>query len=306
MKVAVLGLGAMGAAIARRLEEADAELVLYNRSPARLAEFVARGVPTAPTPARAAAGADAAITMLADGAAVSAVLLDGAHAVLGDHAEQRPATLIDMSTIDVETSARVATRARELGVGYLRAPVSGNPGVVAAGRLAILASGDPETLAKNRPLLEKIGPKIFDLGTGEQARVMKLALNLMLAGTAELLAEALTLGEANDLDRARMLEVIAGSVMGSPFVAYKAGPLAAEDYTSTFAARLMRKDLGHALECARSAAVPLPLTAVVQELLTGCIGSGMEELDFTVLVPRLQREAGLRAELPVAGAPAGD
>ena len=157
----------------------------------------------------------------------------------------------------------------------------------AAGHLAILASGDAAAFAGARPVLEAIGPALLELGAGEEARVMKLALNLMLAGTTQLLAEALVMGEAHGLGRARMLEVIGGSVVGSPFVKYKAPPLVAEDYTSTFSAAMMHKDLRLVVECAGAAGVPVPVTAIVQQLVQACIGSGMGELDFSVLVPRL-------------------
>jgi 3-hydroxyisobutyrate dehydrogenase-like beta-hydroxyacid dehydrogenase len=296
MKVALLGLGAMGAAIARRLEAADdVELTVYNRSPAPLVEFRERGVATAPTPRAAAASADVAISMLADGGAVEAVAL-GEDGALG----ASPGALIDMSTIDIATSLRVAERAAAAGVAYLRAPVSGNPTVVAAGNLTILVSGDARAYERTRGVLEAIGPTLFYLGDAEQARVMKLALNLMVAGTTELLAEALVLGEASGLQRAQMLDVIGASAVGSPFVKYKSGPLAAEDFTSTFSARLMHKDLRLVSGSADVAGVPLPVTALVQELVQACIGAGMGELDFSVLVPRLEREAGRRETLPHA------
>jgi 3-hydroxyisobutyrate dehydrogenase-like beta-hydroxyacid dehydrogenase len=296
MKVALLGLGAMGAAIARRLEAAGVvELTVYNRSPAPLGEFRERGVATAPTPREAAGSADVAITMLADGRAVEAVAL-GHDGVLG----AAPGALIDMSTIDIATSLRLAERAAAAGVAYLRAPVSGNPSVVAAGNLTILVSGDARTYERTRGVLEAIGPTLFHLGDGEQARVMKLALNLMVAGTTELLAEALVLGEASGLQRAQMLDVIGASAVGSPFVRYKSGPLAAEDFTSTFSARLMHKDLRLVAGSADDAGVPLPVTALVQQLVQACIGAGMGELDFSVLVPRLEREAGRRETLPRA------
>jgi 3-hydroxyisobutyrate dehydrogenase-like beta-hydroxyacid dehydrogenase len=295
MRVAMLGLGAMGAAIARRLEAIGAELRAYNRTPQKGQEFVERGTVLAATPAEAGDGADIAISMLADGPAVEAVLC-GPDGVLS--ADALPPIVVDMSTIDVPTSARVADAARARGAAFLRAPVSGNPGVVAAGNLTILVSGDADAFGRARPLLEAIGPTLLYLGDREQARVMKLALNVMVGGTTQLLAEALVLGEAYGLRREQMLEVIGASVVGSPFVKYKAGPLAADDYATTFSASLMHKDLRLVVECSNGAGVPGPVTALVQQLLQACIGSGMGDLDFSVLVPRLAREAGLTAALP--------
>jgi 3-hydroxyisobutyrate dehydrogenase-like beta-hydroxyacid dehydrogenase len=297
MRVAILGLGAMGTAIARRLEATGAELRAYNRTPRRGHEFVERGTVLAATPAEAGDGADIAVSMLADGPAVEAVLC-GPGGLLG--ADAPPPIVVDMSTIDVQASARVADAARARGVAFLRAPVSGNPGVVAAGNLTILVSGGSEAFARARPVLEAIGPTLLYLGDGEQARVMKLALNVMVGGTTQLLAEAIVLGESYGLGREQMLEVIGASVVGSPFVKYKAGPLAADDYATTFSASLMHKDLRLVVECANGANVPVPVTALVQQMLQACIGSGMGDLDFSVLVPRLAREAGLTAALPTA------
>jgi 3-hydroxyisobutyrate dehydrogenase-like beta-hydroxyacid dehydrogenase len=121
---------------------------------------------------------------------------------------------------------------------------------------------------------------------------MKLALNTMIAGTAELMAEALVLGEANGLDRAQMLEVMGQSAVGSPFVKYKTAALVANDYSTTFSSAMMFKDLALALECANGAGVPLPVAACIQQLVRGCMSSGMADLDLMALVLRLEREAG--------------
>jgi 3-hydroxyisobutyrate dehydrogenase-like beta-hydroxyacid dehydrogenase len=290
MEVAVLGLGAMGTAIARRLEAAGVDLTVFNRSSPPTREFQERGIRVAVSPAEATADADLVISMLSDGPAVEAVLLGDRGVLSARSSRQR--TIVEMSTIDVATSQRIAERAEQLGCGYLRAPVSGNPGVVAAGALTILVSGERQAFDTARGILLEIGPNIFYLGEAEEARVMKLALNLMVGGTMQLLAEALTMGESSGLVRAEMLDVIKGSVVGSPLVKYKAGPLVVDDYATTFSARLMHKDLGLAIQCANGAGVPLPATALVQQLLQGCIGLGLGELDFSVLLARLQREAG--------------
>jgi 3-hydroxyisobutyrate dehydrogenase-like beta-hydroxyacid dehydrogenase len=304
MRVAFLGLGEMGRCMARRLEAADVDLVVQNRSPGPTAEFAERGVAVAGTPSEAAAGSDVCLTMLYDGGAVEAVLF-GENGVLSGEGPF-PEVVADMSTIDVATSTRIAERASAAGVSYLRAPVSGNPTVVTAGNLTIMVSGDPAALERARPVLEAIGPKIFHLGDGEQARVMKLGLQIMIATSAQMMAETLALGEANGLERAQILEVLKASAVGSPFVAYKAGPLIEDDYTSTFSSHLMYKDLQLVIDTANAAGVPVPVAALVGQLVQGCIGAGMGEIDFMALFPRLQREAGLRDDLPIPreGSPA--
>jgi 3-hydroxyisobutyrate dehydrogenase-like beta-hydroxyacid dehydrogenase len=288
MRVAVLGLGRMGSAIAERLEKAGHELSVWNRSPAASEPFGARGVHVLDRPAGAWERADVCVTMLSDGPAAEAVAAD----LLGGD-PPGGAALVDMSTISAEPSARVAAACAERGVAFLRAPVSGNPSVVAAGNLGIIVSGPHDEFERLRPTLADIGPNIYFVGDGEQARIVKLALNLMIGATAQMMAEALVLAEKNDIDRATMLEVMGGSAVGSPFVKYKTDALVADDYASTFTASLLYKDLALALEAAHEAGVPLPLTAATQQLVEGCIASGMGDDDLTALLPRLRREAGL-------------
>jgi 3-hydroxyisobutyrate dehydrogenase-like beta-hydroxyacid dehydrogenase len=160
-----------------------------------------------------------------------------------------------------------------------------------------MVSGAEEVFGRTEALLRDIGPNVFYVGPGEEARVLKLALNLMIAGNAQLIAEALVLGEANGLDRAKMLEVMGASAAGSPFVKYKSAALVQDDYTATFTGYAMWKDLTMALAAAHDASAPLPVTATIQQLVEGCIGSGWGELDLMALLPRLRREAGLEPGL---------
>jgi 3-hydroxyisobutyrate dehydrogenase len=289
MRIAVVGLGLMGAAIARRIEGAGHELFVWNRSQGPSDEFVSRGATQLDSPAAALQLAELAITMVADPAAVEEVTL-GPNGILTGASG---GTLADMSTISVESSERVAAEAERRGVAFLRAPVSGNAGVVAAGNLGIIVSGPRAVFDELAPVLRDIGPNLFCVGDGEQSRVVKLALNLVIGGTAELLAEALVLAERHGIGRREMLEVMGGSAIGSPFVKYKTEPLIADDYTTTFSARLLAKDLGLALDRAETSGVPLPLTEATLALVRDCIAQGMGDGDLTVLLPRLRREAGL-------------
>lgn len=289
MRVAVLGLGRMGIPIAERLEGAGHELSVWNRSPGPTGPFADRGVRVLGRPSEAWEHADVCITMLADGPAVEAVTL-GEDGLLAGEAS---GVLIDMSTISAESSARVAEECERRGVSFLRAPVSGNPSVVAAGNLGIVVSGPRDAFDRLGDMLRDIGPNVFYVGAGEESRVVKLALNVMIGGTAQLLAEALVLAEKYGIDRAAMLEVIGGTAMGSPFVKYKTDALVADDYSSTFSSSLLYKDLALALEAAHEVGAPLPVAAVTQQLVEACIATGMGDADFTALLPRLRREAGL-------------
>jgi 3-hydroxyisobutyrate dehydrogenase-like beta-hydroxyacid dehydrogenase len=287
VQVAVLGLGKMGEPIARRLLEAGHTLCVWNRTVSKAAGLREAGAEVLSAPGDACRSAEVLVTMVLDDAA----LLEVTAELFSAGADGR--VLVDMSTVSPVASGQVAEAAAAAGVGYLRAPVSGNPSVVVAGNLGIIVSGEEQLFAGVEALLRDIGPNVFYVGAGEEARVLKLALNLMIAATAQVIAEALVLGEAHGLDRAKMLEVMGASAVGSPFVKYKTAALVADDYSATFTGRAMWKDLSLALAAAHEAGAPLPVTAQVQQLLEGCIGSGWGDDDLMTLLPRLRREAGL-------------
>jgi 3-hydroxyisobutyrate dehydrogenase len=295
VQVAVLGLGKMGGPIARRLLGAGHAVSVWNRTAGRAAALAEAGAQVLSSPREAWEAADVAVTMVLDDAALLEVTAgpDGLLTTGGEGC-----VLVDMSTVSPNASRTVADAAGRAGTGYLRAPVSGNPSVVEAGNLGIMVSGDEQVFRRTEELLHDIGPNVFYVGGSEESRVLKLALNLMIAGNAQLIAEALVLGEAHGLDRARMLEVIGASAAGSPFVKYKTAALVQDNYTATFTAYAMWKDLSLALAAAHEARAPLPVTATIQQLVEGCLGSGWAELDLMALLPRLRREAGLDTGLP--------
>jgi 3-hydroxyisobutyrate dehydrogenase-like beta-hydroxyacid dehydrogenase len=279
----------MGTAIAERLEQAGHELSVWNRSSPAARPFEQRGVRSLAHPADAWQHSDCAITMLADGAAIEAVTL-GEHGLLESAAG---GVLIDMSTVSTTDSAAVAAACARRDVAFLRAPVSGNPSVVRTGHLGIIVSGPREEFDRLLQTLTDIGSNVFYVGSQEEARIVKLAHQLIIGGTAQLIAEALVLAEKHGIGRAQMLDVLCASAVGSPFVKYKTDALLADDYSSTFTTRLMYKDLALVLQAASAVELPLPVTAVTQQLVQGCLATGMGDWDFTALLPRLRREAGL-------------
>lgn len=291
MDVAIVGLGRMGQALARRLLDQGHRVAVWNRSPGPAQELAAAGAEVVDDLAGAWAGGRPVITFLADDDAVEVVCADlVAGAAPG-------ALLIEMSTISQAASARVAEAADAAGVRYLRAPVSGNPTVITAGNLGIMVSGERAAFDDAHALLTAIGPKVYYVGDAEQARIMKLVLNAIIAGTTQLLAEAITLGEAHGLERADMLDVMAGSAIASPFIGYKTKALVERDYTATFSTALLAKDLGLAMDAAGD--VPLPVTELVRRLTDETVAEGLGELDFLALLPHLQQLAGRPTDVPV-------
>jgi 3-hydroxyisobutyrate dehydrogenase-like beta-hydroxyacid dehydrogenase len=280
--VGLIGLGNMGTAFAERLLDAGYDLVVHSRSGRKVAPLVARGATEAGSPSELAAAVDVVLTSLPDDEAFESV----AAAVV---AAARPgAVLADSSTVSPGASARVAAEADDASILYLRAPVSGNPSVVRAGNLSFIVSGPPAALHRAEPVLRAIGPTIHHVGDAEQARIVKLAINLVIAGLAQLMAEALVLGEASGVSRGVLLETMAESAAGAPFVKYKTEPLLRDDYTATFTTSLMEKDIDLVLEAAEAGGVALPLANEIKGILRSAIEAGFGGVDFMALFPHLR------------------
>ena len=270
--------------MAERLLDAGYELLVFNRTPEKAGALAERGAAVAKTAAELVEQVDVVLTSLANDEAFE----DVAASVV---AAARPGTVfVDMSTVSPAVSARVATLAETASVRYLRAPVSGNPTVVRAGNLSFIVSGEQETLVHVEPVLRAIGPTIHHVGEAEQARVVKLAINLMIAGLAQLMSEALVLGEASGVSRASLLEVMGSSAAGAPFVRYKTEPLLRDDFSATFTTALMEKDVDLVLAVAEAAGVKLPLAGELKALLRSAVEAGYADDDFISLFAHLRSD----------------
>jgi 3-hydroxyisobutyrate dehydrogenase-like beta-hydroxyacid dehydrogenase len=282
LAVGLIGLGHMGAAVGERLLAAGYPLVVFNRSPAKAEPLVALGAEIAASAESLAGRSDVVMTSLSDDDALASVATTVAKSA-------RPGTvLVDMSTVSPGTSAEVASLARDAGLSYLRAPVSGNPSVVRSGNLSFIVSGPKDALDRAEPVLLAIGPTIHYVGDGEQARVVKLAVNLVIGGLAELMAEALVLAEASGVSRRELLEVMGNSAAGAPFVKYKTEPLLNDDYSATFTTALMEKDIDLILDAADDAAVALPVARELKALLRTAVEAGYGDDDFMALYLNLR------------------
>ncbi|MBD0349214.1 MAG: NAD(P)-dependent oxidoreductase [Thermoleophilia bacterium] len=289
LTVGLIGLGNMGAPVAERILAAGFPLVVYNRTPEKARSFETRGAVVAETPQDVVRQSDIVLTSLADDSALE----DVAAVVLGS---ARAGTILaDMSTVSPAASARVAALADAASVSYLRAPVSGNPSVVRAGNLTFMVSGPPHAFERAEHVIRAIGPTIHYLGEEEEARVVKLAVNLMIAGLAQLMSEALVLGESAGVARATLLDVMGNSAAGAPFVKYKTEPLLRNDFSATFTTALMEKDVDLVLDVAADANVELPLAGAIKLLLRAAIDGGYADQDFMALFLQLRKAAGLDA-----------
>ena len=205
MKIAFIGLGNMGAPMAANLRRAGHELVVYNRTPDRAAPLAAQGARVARSPREAAAGVEVLITMLADDAAVEAVMFgqDGALEGLA-----RGAVHVSMSTISPDLSRRLLAAHAARDQGYVAAPVFGRPEAAQAAKLWIVAAGRPDALERCRPLLDALGQGVEVVGEEPpKANVVKIGGNFLLAAAIEAMGEAFALMRKHGIDPARFIEV---------------------------------------------------------------------------------------------------
>jgi 3-hydroxyisobutyrate dehydrogenase-like beta-hydroxyacid dehydrogenase len=240
--VAVIGTGRMGSAMARALARAGIAIVLYNRTRDRAAALASElGARVVDTPGAAAALADVCLTMLADDAAVAAVYR-GADGLLA--AAKPESVLVDLSTVTPDTIRSFEADARAAGVGLLDAPVSGSVATAETGQLTLMVGGEASDLERARPALEPLARTIVHIGPLGSGAAMKLAVNTVIFGLNEAVAEGLVLAETAGIDRRVAYGVIAESAAGAPFVGYKRASFVDPDDTPTaFALDLADKDL---------------------------------------------------------------
>ena len=266
MRVAVVGTGRMGSAMARSLARGGTELVLHNRTPDRARSLAAElGAAVAATPAEAAAAADVGITMLANQDAVEETwggpdgLLAGA---------RRGAVLVDMSTVHPTVIQRFAERAVAAGVGILDAPVSGSVPLAETGKLTVMVGGSEGDVERARPVLEQLATSVHHVGPLGSGAALKLAVNTLIFGLNQAVSEALVLAERAGIPRATAYDVFAAGAAGAPYVGYKrAAFLDPEGTPVAFALDLAEKDLRLILELADHLGAPMPQTRVNRDLI---------------------------------------
>ena len=287
IKVGFVGVGKMGQPMVAHLRRAGVAVMAFDLLAENLSQAQVLGCHVAESLTQCASWADVLVSSLPDDTALAAITGGNAHSQnIFDHL--RIGTVyVDTSTVSPAASAAVATRTPP-HVAYLRATVSGNPVTAQAGNLTLMASGPREAYERVQPLCAHFCKTQFYLGEAEQARVAKLVINLMVAVSAGMIAEALVLGEQGGLERAQLLDLMAQSAVGSPLVHYKIPPLKAHDYTSTFSGNQMLKDLDLILDAGAQNGVPLALAAHMRGVYEAMRGAGLGELDYIATVRALE------------------
>jgi 3-hydroxyisobutyrate dehydrogenase-like beta-hydroxyacid dehydrogenase len=283
----------MGSALVKRLLDAGTEVWVHNRTRSKAEALADYGAKVVDSPAELA-DLDLVFTMVGGPEDVLDVTI-GDTGVLS-RTDARPSVIVDSTTIDPETSKTLRARAGEVGTEVLAAPVSGNPKVVEAGRLTVVASGPETAFAKALPYLEEFGRKVTYVGNEDEARLVKICHNLLLGIVAQSMAEISVLAEASGVSRADLFEFLNDSVVGSTFTKYKTPAYVNLDYSPTFTWHLLRKDFELGLATASALDVPIPTAALVHSIIVEGIGLGYGDQDFASLLTKEAHAAGREIE----------
>ena len=292
MKIGFLGLGRMGSGIAANILSAGHDLAVWNRSPQKAESLVRNGATLARTPHEAADGRDIVITMLADDAALDAVLSDddglmAGLATAGLH--------VSMSTISVAAADAVAGKHARRGQRFLSAPVFGRPEAAAAAKLFVVTAGEAGDIARARPVLEAISQRVFEVGERPSAaNLVKLCGNFAILAAIETLGEALALAEKGGVDKAKLLEVLTGTLFDAPVYRTYGSILVNESFRPAgFAAPLGLKDMRLAGEAAEKSVTPMPLLSLLRDRLLETIAKEGADIDWSAIGRTSARNAGL-------------
>ena len=290
MTLGWIGLGKMGSPMSRHLASAGHEMHVYDPTPEARAALEDAGAHIEADAIAVAEAAPIVFLSIPNDAVLRSLVLGPA----GLAAAMKPgAILVETSTVSPGASAEVGRALAAAGVLYLRAPLSGSTATAEAGKLTVLTSGDEAAYGRVAPLLGAFSARQFYLGPGEEARFLKLAINMLVGATSSLLAEALTFGQKGGLSVDQMLEVICESAVASPLIAYKRAMLSSRDYTPAFTVEQMIKDFDLVIDTARDEQVPVFLISLIRQQYEAARAQGRGDKDFFVLLEQYEAMAGL-------------
>ena len=280
-KVGFIGLGIMGKPMAHNLMEAGYGLVVYNRSWAAVEELAGKGAETAGSPKEVAEACNTVITMLPESPQVEEVVT-GENGVLEGVTEGT--LLVDMSTISPVVTEKLAQKAREMGASMLDAPVSGGETGAEAGTLSIMVGGSQEDFERAKPLFDVMGKTIVHVGESGTGQVVKACNQIVVALTIEAVSEALVLGSKAGASPAKVIQVLSGGLAGNKVMEAKSENFLKHEFNPGFRLELHRKDLGIALAAGREYGVPLPVTAIVDQVLEALVAKGSGGEDHSAML----------------------
>jgi len=286
-----VGLGAMGGNMADLLMGKGHKVTGYNRTASKADWLVKKGMALAPSPKAVAQAADAIFVMVTNSAADEAVF-NGPDGLLAGLTPGK--VVIDMSTIAPAISRKLADAVRAKGADMVDAPVSGSIITLQQGKLSVMVGGTRATFDKVKPILDDVGPKVTHVGDNGLALVMKIATNLSLAVQMLAFSEGVLLAEKSGIKRETAVDVLMHSVIASPMVVYRGPFVLKMPAEAWFNVNMMQKDMLLALELGRQVDVPLPTTAVTNEMLTTARAMGLVEEDFATIFKALANMSGVK------------
>jgi 3-hydroxyisobutyrate dehydrogenase-like beta-hydroxyacid dehydrogenase len=289
-RIGWIGAGRMGLQLAGRLVDAGHDVAIFNRTKSKCAPVVEKGAVAVDVPADLA-DRDVVFSIVSASADLLEVVT-GRNGLLTDPANA-PGLLVDCSTVSAEASAEVRESAAKRDTDYLAAPVSGNPKVVAAGKLTLAVSGPEPTFTAAKPLLDLLGRRVTYVGDDEVARLVKICHNVFLGVVTQSLAEITLLAEKGGASRAAFLEFLNESVMGSTFSRYKSPAFVNLDFAPTFTMPLLLKDFDLGMAAAHDLEVPMPVAALTASLVASALGAGHRTEDFATLLLEQARRSGM-------------
>jgi 3-hydroxyisobutyrate dehydrogenase-like beta-hydroxyacid dehydrogenase len=292
MKIGFVGLGNMGAAIAGNLVRAGHQLSVWNRSAQKARALVRAGAVLAANPKAAAADSEIIMTMLADDAALEAVLIGDEGILKG---LRSGALHISMSTISVATAERIAKLHLEHGQRLMSAPVFGRPEAAVAAKLFIVAAGSDADLKLAGPVFDAIGQRTFYVGEPPSgANLVKLCGNFMILSAIEAMGEAMTLAQKGGIAKKQLLEILTGSLFDTPVYRNYGAALVEDRFKPAgFAAPLGLKDMRLVGQCAEALRVPMPLLNVLRDHLLQTISMEGEDFDWSGIGRTIAKNAGI-------------
>jgi 3-hydroxyisobutyrate dehydrogenase-like beta-hydroxyacid dehydrogenase len=290
-KIGWIGVGKMGNPMSKNLIKAGYSLTVFDIVPEAMNALAEAGAKVASSAAEAAADAEVIVSMIPDDHALEDVSMGpkGVFKGIGSNV-----TYIDMSTVSPIISARVSEVAEEKGIKYLRAPVSGSTEAAEKASLTIMASGPKDAYDQCEDIFKLLGQKIFHVGEGDEARYMKLLVNMMVGITSAMTAEALIFGEKGGLDWSQMIDTINNSVIASPLIGFKVQLLKDRDYSPMFTATQMAKDFDLALDTGKAMDIPMPITALTRQLYGSMKATDKGGFDYFGIVALFEEMAGLK------------
>lgn len=288
-RVAFIGLGVMGAPMARNIRRADHDLTVFNRTPRYPDDLVTSGARVAASAAEAARDAEVVCVMVPDSPDVEDVLLGSGQVF---DAVPRGSLVIDFSTIRPAVAVALASEARARGLRFLDAPVSGGEKGAREASLAVMVGGDPADFEAARPVLEAVGTTVVHVGPSGSGQVVKAANQLVVGANIQALAEAFTFLEATGTDLEAALAVLAGGLAGSRVLDHKRDAFLSGSFEPGFRIDLHHKDMGIVTTSLREAGVVAPVAAVVGQLFASARANGDGSLDHAALLRGVQRMSG--------------